>query len=864
MSTCQLTGRSRAITTALLVLVSTVGSVSVGTSPVGAELAPLADATTAAAVASTGFVPRTPIRMIDTRVGLGGTLGPLDPDSVLRVQLPNGVPTGARSVALTVTADQYAELGFVTAYPCNSPRPLASLLNPLPGEPRSNQLVANVDGSRAICLYTRGKAELIVDMTGWFIEGGATFHPLTPTRVLDSRFGPRPDGGSGRLRAGELVSIPIAGRNGVPVSATAVTANVTVTNSEGDGYVTAFPCGTPVPPTSTGNVPNGGTRASFALVGLGNRNLCVYVKRAGDLVVDLTGWFGPGAGNEVIPATPRRLLDTRIDSGGPLDPARQRVLRLGLPAGTTSAAVNVTAVDAEEPGWISILPCSQSSLTSTVNFDADMAIANLVTVPVAGSDSLCIRTNVTSHVVIDLAAASKLGPVARLDVAGLRPSFRPDIVDYVVPCAAGENLIGVHAAAERGATVQIDALAPAGSFTGDQSLQPGEAFTATFADLNGSTTYRVRCLPPDFPAYTAYRPGASTVAYLAMTPGTAVGQSGAYAVVVDREGVPVWWYKNPTQVADAKLTDGPNLAWASAAGTFGSDPTSEYTFHALDGSVTGHAKVVGSNTDFHDMAMLPNGNRVVMSYPVRDHVNLTALGMGDDRLVLDGLLQELTPSGTVVWEWRSQDHIAPGETTRPSITRLPDNRLAVDLIHLNSIEPDGDGLVVSARHLDAVFRIDRMTGKVLWKLGGTPTNEPGAKNLAFVGDPSASLGAQHDARILADGTLTIYDNRTNVGAPRAVRYRLDVAAGTATLLEQVRNPAVTASGFQGSARRTSTGSWVISWGASRLNEELSATGDQLFSFTWDSVLTYRAAPIESGELSREALAAGMDAQFPHT
>src|SRR5207253_2056097 len=102
--------------------------------------------------------------------------------------------------------------------------------------------------------------------------------------------------------------------------------------------------------------------------------------------------------------------------------------------------------------------------------------------------------------------------------------------------------------------------------------------------------------------------------------------------------------------------------------------------------VTSHAKVVGENTDFHDMAVRPNGNRIMMSYPVRDHVDLTALGLGNDRLVLDGMLQELTPAGAVVWEWHTQDHIQPGETTRPNVTKLPDNRMAVDLVHLNAIE----------------------------------------------------------------------------------------------------------------------------------------------------------------------------------
>ena len=89
-------------------------------------------------------------------------------------------------------------------------------------------------------------------------------------------------------------------------------------------------------------------------------------------------------------------------------------------------------------------------------------------------------------------------------------------------------------------------------------------------------------------------------------------------------------------------------------------------------------------------------------------------------------------------------------------------------------------MLISLRHTDAVYRLDRATGAIEWKLGGTPTDE----SLAVLNDPLAAdpLGAQHDIRYLGDGEISIHDNGTDLGrAPRAVRYRVE--GSSATLLD---------------------------------------------------------------------------------
>jgi len=173
--------------------------------------------------------------------------------------------------------------------------------------------------------------------------------------------------------------------------------------------------------------------------------------------------------------------------------------------------------------------------------------------------------------------------------------------------------------------------------------------------------------------------------------------------------------------------------------------------------------------------------------------------------------------------------------------------------------------VVSLRHTDGVYRIDRSTGEIVWKLGGTPTPE----SLSVVGDPLSPdpFGGQHDARLHEDGTLTVFDNGSlRDRPPRAVRYRIDEGAGTATLLEAVSEPAASRAVCCGSARRSDSGSWVAAWGrgAPAFNpvSEFAPDGAPTFKLNFPDTFSYRAHPVPPGELGRAALREGMDAQHP--
>jgi hypothetical protein len=169
--------------------------------------------------------------------------------------------------------------------------------------------------------------------------------------------------------------------------------------------------------------------------------------------------------------------------------------------------------------------------------------------------------------------------------------------------------------------------------------------------------------------------------------------------------------------------------------------------------------------DHHEFLITQQDTALITIYnPVR--WDLSPVGGPKDGVVTQGIVQELDiETGEVLFEWHSLDHVGLDETYA-KVSKEP--RPAIDYFHINSIDVDHDGnLLVSARTTCAVYKIDRKTGEVMWRLGG--------KKSDFEMGPLTPFAYQHDARRQRDGTITIFDNGTTVfdnGTPRAVERSL--------------------------------------------------------------------------------------------
>lgn len=228
--------------------------------------------------------------------------------------------------------------------------------------------------------------------------------------------------------------------------------------------------------------------------------------------------------------------------------------------------------------------------------------------------------------------------------------------------------------------------------------------------------------------------------YIFITPKKGPGQDGP--MIVDDSGQPVWF--QPLQGNDEFATDfrvqsyrgRPVLTWWEGKLVYRYG-VGEYVI--LDSSYQEVARVQAGNGyhgDLHEFLITPHDTALLTVYN-RVHADLSAFGGPKDGVVLDGVFQEVDiGTGEVLLEWHSLDHVGLDESySRPS----EDLKRPFDYFHINSIAVDhDDNLLIDAKRTCTVYKVDRKTGEIIWRLGG--------KKSTFEMGAGTRVVYQHDAR----------------------------------------------------------------------------------------------------------------------
>ncbi|KRC92767.1 hypothetical protein ASE25_05550 [Terrabacter sp. Root85] len=228
-----------------------------------------------------------PARLLDTRatkvrLPAGGSVD-------VQVTGRGGVPSGAASAVLNVTAVSPSAPGFLTVYPTGVARPDASNVNVPTGGVVSGMTVAKLGTGGKVRIFSHSASDVLVDVAGW-LPSSSDLTALTPARVLDTRTGL---GAPKRaLTAGQVVGLQVTGRGGVPATGvTAVLLNLTVTAAGAPGVVTAYPSGSSRPPTSTLNFVAGQTVSNSVLVKVGtDGRVNLHTSAGTQLVADVQAY----------------------------------------------------------------------------------------------------------------------------------------------------------------------------------------------------------------------------------------------------------------------------------------------------------------------------------------------------------------------------------------------------------------------------------------------------------------------------------------------------------------------------------------------------------------------------------------------
>src|SRR5215204_936640 len=191
------------------------------------------------------------------------------------------------------------------------------------------------------------------------------------------------------------------------------------------------------------------------------------------------------------------------------------------------------------------------------------------------------------------------------------------------------------------------------------------------------------------------------------------GQGGS--IIVDDRGEVVWF--RPTQGRYGRAHDlkvqryrGKSvLTWMDGLNEYG---IFDHSYREIARLSAGN----GYNGDHHEFLISPQDTALITIYdPVPWDLSSIG-GLKNDR-VWQSIVQELDiESGEVLFESHSLEHVGLDDTYA---TVSQDGRPGLDYFHVNSIEVDHDSnLIVSARQTFTVYKIDRNTGEVMWRLGG--------------------------------------------------------------------------------------------------------------------------------------------------
>lgn len=356
---------------------------------------------------------------------------------------------------------------------------------------------------------------------------------------------------------------------------------------------------------------------------------------------------------------------------------------------------------------------------------------------------------------------------------------------------------------------------------------------ASFSAPNNGVA-RIFVSRPDLrPPAVALTGADPTPGYVFAGPGTkGMTQPGPF--LFGRHGEPVWFTPTrpfwTTNFRRAEYQGKPVLTWWQ--GVMDVVGFGRGEGFIVDSSYREVARVRAANgrhIDAHEFLVTPQGTALFSCYPETVPADLSAVGGPTNGTALQSVIQEVdVRTGRLLLEWRSLEHIPVEDSfQRPA--------LPMDYLHANSINiaPDGN-LLVSARCTWSLYKLDRKTGRVIWRLGG--------KSSDFAMGEDARFSWQHHAQYQTPSTITVFDNSqawwddnsgfsVTASRSRGIALELNESKRTARLLHSYRHPKPLLANAMGSVQTLPNGHVLVGWGSNPFVSEFSADG-RLLSDTY--------------------------------
>lgn len=289
-------------------------------------------------------------------------------------------------------------------------------------------------------------------------------------------------------------------------------------------------------------------------------------------------------------------------------------------------------------------------------------------------------------------------------------------------------------------------------------------------------------------------------------------QSGV--IVLDTNGQIVWWRDLPKSWvgAQAYLSEDGTEVIFNVADTTHTDPAmSEVHRVRLDG---GSDIRTPTPAGHHDFVVLEDDSYAVITADMREY---DAGGDGTMDTVAGDAIVEIAPDGTVLREvWNTWDHLPVTVTEETSTKFYPD---ALDWTHMNGLWVTDDAYYLSSHALSTIFKIDRATGNLIWRIGSRMSDFSFAEG-------TEGFSEQHAPRWV-NGNLLVFNNTNCAEGTHsyAVEYALDESTMEATEVRRYNGDASICSQVLGNIDVLDNGNWLVNWGTGGLIEEVDASDE---------------------------------------
>jgi arylsulfate sulfotransferase len=344
-------------------------------------------------------------------------------------------------------------------------------------------------------------------------------------------------------------------------------------------------------------------------------------------------------------------------------------------------------------------------------------------------------------------------------------------------------------------------------------LHPGQDIVIRSGFDNDDTEiYTIHYLPTEMPKVNVITKNNPSEGYILInlfqiTPGVTLDYS--FIAILNNNGVPVYYKKVPSGANCFKYFDIGNNQKRFSYNVYETGKIVVMDDHFNELKQLDLLPYNGHNhypAETHDFLYLDDNHYVLPAYVTRAGVDMTAYGGGSSVDIVELVFQEIQ-NNQVIFEWKTEDHPELLADTDPRYYAQYATNPKVDYFHFNSfnIDPNDNNFIMSARHMNQVYKINRTTGQIMWRFGGSSDD--------FNLTGNEIISHPHHATILPNGHLLLFDNGVtkNPQQTRIAEFAIDETTMTADLVFEYKEIGRFFD-ILGSAQKLANGNYFIGWG----------------------------------------------------